>query len=243
MSELASGPPRMRRLMAPLSHLSNYCLPLLHNCTTPQLHNCTIVKLHNPKPLSCTTNRKALKHLFVSIKKTLMTKITLLIDNSAFWLAVEEADVRRRRWLFVGPYSFIHSALLLLASVAILFTLTPWIFTKCAVALQFVYVWVYLVFVLSWICPSGREEDMPAMPYTYFWSTSHGGVRITTHCARCALCKEIETMPHSDKKEEGSEAMQWGLGQNNIHTTILRNLPVWFIHFNCASPVRWMRFW
>lgn len=110
-------------------------------------------------------------------------------------------DVRRRRWLFVGPYSFIHSALLLLASVAILFTLTPWIFTKCAVALQFVYVWVYLVFVLSWICPSGREEDMPAMPYTYFWSTSHGGVRITTHCARCALCKEIETMPHSDKKK------------------------------------------
>ena len=117
-------------------------------------------------------------------------------------------DVRRRRWLFVGPYSFIHSALLLLASVAILFTLTPWIFTKCAVALQFVYVWVYLVFVLSWICPSGREEDMPAMPYTYFWSTSHGGVRITTHCARCALCNEIETMPHSDKKEEGSEAMR-----------------------------------
>ena len=81
MSELASGPPRMRRLMAPLSHLSNYCLPLLHNCTTPQLHNCTIVKLHNPKPLSCTTNRKALKHLFVSIKKTLMTKTTLLIDK------------------------------------------------------------------------------------------------------------------------------------------------------------------
>ena len=136
---------------------------------------------------------------------------------------------------FVDPYSFIQSALLVLASVAILFTLTPWIFTKCAVALQFVYVWVYLVFVLSWICPAGREEDMPAMPYTYFWSTSHGGVRITTHCARCALCNEIETMPHSDKKEEGSEAMRTWM--KNIHTTILRNLPV------CASPIPCKRFW
>ena len=73
MSELASGPPRMRRLMAPLSHLSDYCLPLLHNCTTAQLHNHPTAQLHNLKPLSYTTNRKVIKHL--------MTKTTLLIDK------------------------------------------------------------------------------------------------------------------------------------------------------------------
>ena len=208
MSELASGPPRMRRLMAPLSHLSNYCLPLLHNCTTAKVHNCTIVKLNNPKPLSCTTNRKVLKHLFVSIKKTLMTKTTLLIDKFSLLFDRGGVGCEEKKMTVLSVHILLSKVHCCYWSVLQFYLLWRHEFSKCAVALQFVYMRVYFVFVLSWICPAGREEDMPAMPYTYFWSTSHGGVRITTHCARCALCKEIETMPHSDKKEEGSEAMR-----------------------------------
>ena len=63
-------------------HHSPICPTIVfHFCTTAQLHNCKRIQLHNLKPLSCTTNRKVLKHLFVSIKKTLMTKTTLLIDK------------------------------------------------------------------------------------------------------------------------------------------------------------------
>ena len=184
-------------------HHSPICPTIVfHFCTTAQLHNCQTAQLHNLKPLSCTTNRKVLKHLFVSIKKTLMTKTTLLIDKFSLLVDRGGGGCEEKKMTVLSVHillSKVHCCYYW--PVLQFYLLMPWIFTKCAVALLFVYVWVYFVFVLSWICPAGREEDMPAMPYTYFWSTSHGGVRITTHCARCALCKEIETMPHSDKKK------------------------------------------
>ena len=89
-------------------------------------------------------------------------------------------------------------------------------FSKCAVALQFVYMRVYFVFVLSWICPAGREEELPAMPYTYFWSTSHGGVRITTFCARCALCTARRSRQCHMQIKKKRAVRQWGLGQKTF---------------------------
>ena len=207
-------------------HHSPICPTIVfHFCTTAQLHNYPAAQFSNLKPLSYTTNRKVIKHL--------MTKTTLLIDKFSLLVDRGGGDVRRKRWLFCGSIFFYSKCTVSIGQCCNL--LWRHQFSKCAVALQFVYMRVYFVFVLSWICPAGREEDMPAMPYTYFWSTSHGGVRITTHCARCALCNEIETMPHSDKKEEGSEAMRTWM--KNIHTTILQNLPV------CASPIPCKRFW
>ena len=131
---------------------------------------------------------------------------------------------------FVGPYSFIQSALLLLVSVAVLFTLTPWIFKMCCGFTICLYASIFCicpVVNLSCWTRGGHACDAVHILLVHFprWSSNN-----YTLCTMCPLQRDRDNATLRLKRRG-----QWGNEDLDKKTFIQRFCKI-FLFAPLPSP-------